>query len=236
VTGRALGTLLVPLALSFTLVGCHLGSLRTGVTPARPADSGWLLVPGVPLVTQRERADCGAAALAMVLRFWQPATSNETVRSAVGSVDDQKGLSAGRLREVARDRGLQAFLIQATFQDLVNEIARGRPVIVGTLQIEGKRGYPHYEVVVGVNPRSNEVLTADPAEGWRERDLQEFEPLWRPSKQLALVMFAPGAAAGSMGTWNESSPSIPGSAARPARATAAGPAVSSAPPSPAPPR
>jgi predicted double-glycine peptidase len=233
---RAIGTLLVPLALSFTQVGCHLGSLRTGVTPTRSVDSGWLLVPGVPLVTQRERADCGAAALAMVLRFWQPAMSNETVRASVGTVDEQKGIAAGRLREIARDRGLQAFLIQATFEDLVREVSQGRPVIVGTLQIEGKRGYPHYEVVVGVNPRDREVLTADPAEGWRERDLDDFEPLWRPSKRLALVMFATDARTGSIERWNGPSRSTPAIAARPASPTAAGPAASSAPPSPAPSR
>ena len=233
---RAIGTLLVPLALSFTQVGCHLGSLRTGVTPTRPADSGWLLVPGVPMVTQRERADCGAAALAMVMRFWQPATSNETVRASVGTLDEQKGIAAGRLREIARDSGLQAFLIQGTFEDLVREVSQGRPVIVGTLQIEGKRGYPHYEVVVGVNPRDREILTADPAEGWRERDLDDFEPLWRPSKRLALVMFAPEARAGSMGPWNESSPSTPAIRVRSDPPTAAGPAVSSARPSPAPSR
>jgi predicted double-glycine peptidase len=228
---RALGTLLVPLALAFTQVGCHLGSFRAGVTPTRPADSGWVLVPGVPLVTQRERADCGAAALAMVLRFWQPATSNETVRAAVGTLDEQKGTTAGRLREIARDQGLNAFLIQGSFDDLVHEITRGRPVIVGTLQIEGKRGYPHYEVVVGVNPREREVLTADPAEGWRERDLDEFEPLWRPSKRLALVVFAPQAQAGSMSGWNGRSPSTLVTAAPPDRPTAAGPAASWARPS-----
>ncbi len=232
----ALGTLLVPLALAFTQVGCHLGALRSGVTPTLPSDPGWLLVPGVPLVTQRERADCGAAALAMVMRFWQPATSNEGIRSAVGTVDPQKGVSAGRLREIARQEGLEAFLIEATFDDLVHEIGRKRPVIVGTLQVDGKRGYPHFEVVVGVHPGARKVLTGDPAEGWRERKVEAFEPLWRHSRRLALVVFAPEAGTSSMTGWNERSPSTPASVAPLARATAGGPAASSAPRLLAPPR
>jgi predicted double-glycine peptidase len=188
---RAQRTLLVPLALFITQVGCHFGPSRARVTPTKPADSGWLIVPDVPMVTQRERADCGAAALAMVLRFWQPTTANETVRSAVGAVDQQKGIAAGRLREVARDQGLQAFLIQGTFDDLVHEIRRGHPIIVGTLQVSGRRGYPHYEVVVGVHPQKRKILVGDPAEGWREQALDKFEARWGASRRLALVVFAP---------------------------------------------
>jgi predicted double-glycine peptidase len=232
---RLVGALIVPLALSSQL-GCHLGPMRARVTPARPADSGWLLVPEVPLVTQRERADCGAAALAMVLRYWQPATSNERVREALGVLDDEKGLAAGRLREIARQMGMQAFLIQGTVEDLVTEITRQRPVLVGTLRVQRGRGYRHYEVVVGVNPRERKILAADPAEGWREHNLDEFEARWRQSRHLALVVFAPEGRPGSMAAWKTPSPSTPASAAPPARETGAGPAASSAPASPAPSR
>ena len=147
------------------------------------------MVPGVPLVAQRARADCGVAALAMVLRFWQPGTNDQTVRSWVGSVDVDKGLKAGRMRDIARGKGLEAFLIEGSFDDLLREIGRQRPVIVGVLQISGRRGYPHYEVVVGVNQGRRKVLTADPAEGWREQDFADFEARWRPARRLALVVF-----------------------------------------------
>jgi ABC-type bacteriocin/lantibiotic exporter with double-glycine peptidase domain len=158
----------------------------------RPPESGWLMVPGVPLVAQRARADCGAAALAMVLRFWQPATNDETVRSWIGSVDADKGLAAGRMREIVRGKGLEAFLIEGKFEDLVREVGQQRPIIVGIVRISGRRAYPHYEVVVGVNESQRKVFTADPAEGWREQDYAEFEARWRPSRRLALVVFPDG--------------------------------------------
>jgi predicted double-glycine peptidase len=233
---KLVGALIVPLALSLSQVGCHLGPMRARVTPARPVESGWLLVPDVPLVTQRERADCGAAALTMVLRFWQPATSNERVRAAVGELDDKKGIAAGRLRAIAREMGMQAFLIQGTFDDLVNEVGRGRPVLVGTVQVKRGRGYPHYEVVVGVNQRERKILAADPAQGWREQSLDAFEARWKPSKRLALVVFAPEDGPGSMTAWMTPSPSTLATVAPPGRPMAAGPAVSSAPGSPAPSR
>jgi predicted double-glycine peptidase len=191
----AIGTLLVPVALAFTSVGCHLGSLGARVTPDRASGAGWLLVPQVPMVAQRARTDCGAAALAMVLRYWQPTTSNDTVRASIGTVDEKTGVTAGRLREIARDHGLDAFLVQASFEDLTHEIDRQRPVIVGIVQVAGGRAYPHYEVVVGINARTRELLVADPAEGWRDESFDRFQARWRPARQLALVVFPRNATA-----------------------------------------
>jgi predicted double-glycine peptidase len=183
------GTLLVPVLVAFTSVGCHLGSLGARVTPHRAHDAGWLLVREVPMVAQRARADCGAAALAMVLRYWQPTTSNDTVRSWIGAVDEQKGVAAGRMRSVARDQGMDAFLIQASFEDLVHEVGKQRPVIVGVVQVAGRRAYPHYAVVVGINARTRRVLTADPSEGWQEEAFDRFEARWQAARRLALVVF-----------------------------------------------
>ena len=118
----------------------------------------------------------------MVLRFWQPATSNETVRASRGDAWTTRRGSppVGCVRSPAQ-KGLQAFLIQAQLRrPRPARLTAQRPVIVGTLQVDGKRGYPHYEVVVGVNPRERKVLTADPAEGWRERNLDEFEAALAP--------------------------------------------------------
>jgi ABC-type bacteriocin/lantibiotic exporter with double-glycine peptidase domain len=187
---RAIGTLLVPLALSFTQVGCHLGSLRTGVTPTRSVDSGWLLVPGVPLVTQRERADCGAAALAMVLQYWGLAVTRDQITAAHPPAgDDRRGLRAGELRDFSRARGLQAFVVEGGLDDISSELQRARPVIVGLGKPYGSERYAHYEVVVGLHRARRRILTLDPARGWRENSLEGFAAEWAPARRILLVVF-----------------------------------------------
>lgn len=168
--------------------GCSHGYHPGRVTPALPATDGWALVPDIPMVRQRSRADCGAAALTMTLARWRPEAGEQQVRGWLGPIDQEQGVEAGRLRAVARERGLQAYLIEAGFPDLVREVRQQRPVIVGVLRVVGRKGFPHYEVVVGVNPARKRVLTADPAAGWREHDLDDFDERWKAARRLALVV------------------------------------------------
>jgi ABC-type bacteriocin/lantibiotic exporter with double-glycine peptidase domain len=163
-------------------------------TPALAHASDWTTVGGVPLVKQQGRSDCGSAALAMVLGHFDPNTNPAEIRAALGPLDDNapsSGLTAGSLRDLARQRGLEAYVIQASFADLRNELERGHPVLVGLYRIIGNRGYPHYEVIAGINPRDEKVLTADPATGWREESFQKFGARWGLSKSLAIVIFPP---------------------------------------------
>jgi ABC-type bacteriocin/lantibiotic exporter with double-glycine peptidase domain len=170
------------------VAGCGLGNVRGGPTPALPASTGWQAVPAVTLVPQASRTDCGAAALTMVLAHWRSGTTLDAVRAELGPVDDEAGVQAARLRALARSKGLQAYVIEARFEDLVREVSARRPVIVGVVNVKRGRAYPHYEVVVGVNPRTGRVLTADPATGWRDQPLAELDDRWRLSKHLALVV------------------------------------------------
>ena len=170
-------------------LGMGMGIVRGGPTPALPAASGWQAVPAVTLVLQDSRLDCGAAALTMVLAHWRAATTLAEVRAELGPIDDaDDGVQAGQLRALARAKGLQAFVIEGRFEDLVREVGAQRPVIVGVVNVARGRAYPHYEVVVGVNAKTRRVLTADPAAGWREQPLGELEQRWRLSRHLALVV------------------------------------------------
>jgi predicted double-glycine peptidase len=174
------------------------------------AEAGWLEVPGIEVALQRSRTDCGAAALTSVLTYWRPGLTEGQVRQWVGPVDEEQGVQAGRLRQVARDRGLEAFIVEGQFADLEREIRQRRPVIAGVVNVIGTSAYPHYEVVVGINPRAKLLLTADPALGWREQSFADFEERWKPSRRLLLVVLpredgAPQAA------------SAPGKSSRPGR-------------------
>jgi predicted double-glycine peptidase len=177
-------------ALALLAGGCGLG-LRGARRPVVSADDGWLEVPGVALALQQSRTDCGAAALTSVLAYWRPGLTEGQVRQWVGPVDEEQGVLAGRLRQVARDQGLEAFIVEGQFADLVREVGHRRPVIAGVVNVIAGTAYPHYEVVVGVNPRDKKVLTADPALGWREQSFDAFEERWKLSRRLLLVVLPP---------------------------------------------
>src|SRR5881394_1539882 len=100
---RALrGTAALALATAVS-AGCYKGSAHTVSPGAIDADGGWLLVRGVPFVRQTGEQDCGAAALAMVLRYWEVAASPAEVASAHPQ-SRGRGLRAGELRDFARAR------------------------------------------------------------------------------------------------------------------------------------
>jgi predicted double-glycine peptidase len=188
-----------------------------GPTPTLPTAEPWSKVPGIILVRQEGRTDCGSAALTTVLSRFDPRIDPARVRRAVGPspapVASPKlaqarlagpnaearpgdGLAAGRLRDVARAEGLQAYVIEATFADLAHEIDSGRPVLVGVYRVVGDRGYPHYEVVAGINARDQQVLLADPATGWHKEPLAQFGARWRLARNLAVVVLGSGPSKG----------------------------------------
>jgi ABC-type bacteriocin/lantibiotic exporter with double-glycine peptidase domain len=172
------------------LGGCYTGSART-VSPAEIGrDPGWLLVRGVPFLEQRAENDCGAAALAMVLRYWGLPVSREDITAAYPlGAGRERGLRAGELRDFTRRRGLEAFLIEGQLHDVRAELERARPVIVGLGKPYGEQRFAHYEVVVGLHGGRRRILTLDPARGWRENSLEGFAAEWAPAQRLLLVVF-----------------------------------------------
>jgi ABC-type bacteriocin/lantibiotic exporter with double-glycine peptidase domain len=188
-----------PLALlvtgALTLAACQAGRGRV-VSPADVGErDGWKLVDGVPFIEQRSETDCGAAAVAMVLRYWgAPATVEDLVSADVAS--GERGLRASELRALLRARGLEAFLVRGEPSDLRTAIERRRPLIVGLARTSGRGAIGHYEVVIGFHPGRRRILTLDPAAGWRESRFEDFAAEWAGAQQLALVVFrrAPPAA------------------------------------------
>jgi len=64
--------------------------------PARLADEpGWLAVRDVPLVKQRRQMDCGPAAAAMLLAFWDRPETVDAIRAA-SHVPERRGVPASR--------------------------------------------------------------------------------------------------------------------------------------------
>jgi len=183
------------LALAIAAPACYSGSAQTIPASSMTAlarDPDWEIVSDVPFVRQQTAHDCGPAALAMVLAHFRvppagaPALAGGDVR-------------AGTLRDVARSRGLDAYVVSGTFADLFAQVGRGRPVVVGLakpMAFTGGRALAHYEVVIGVNRARRLILSLDPAMGLRENTLEGFAREWAPTQQVTIVFL--GAAPSSV--------------------------------------
>lgn len=179
-------------ALVAVLVGlsaCQL-SYTGGARVVRPTEvgAGWYRAAATPVVRQRHETDCGLAALAMVAGAWGKQWS-------VGELNRQlpptsKGIRLGALRDLARARGLDAFAIAGTPEDLAHELQLGRPVLLGLmLPYDQRRNASHYEVAIALNPRDGTVVTIDPASGeWKQRSPKVLELEWKAAGFATLVV------------------------------------------------
>jgi len=180
---------LAPLCL--LALSCYAGGARD-VSPRRAAalasDPSWTFAPNVPFVHQQSDSDCGPAALAMILgHFGVHATLADVVAL---DPPDREGVRAGALRDVARAKGLAAFVVPGTFEDLFTELGQGRPVLVGLAKpITGGRALAHYEVVVAIDRKERQVLTLDPGRGLRQNTLDGFAREWAPTGRVAIIVF-----------------------------------------------
>lgn len=181
-------------ALALAFMSCYAGEARD-VSPKRAAaleaDPAWKFVHDVPFVPQRADADCGPAALAMVLSHFGVKSSLEEVVAL--DPPDRVGVRAGALRDVARRKGLEAFVVEGTFNDIIDQLMRDRPVLVGLAKpITGGRALAHYEVVVGIDKRDKRIITLDPGRGLRENSLEGFAREWVPTGRVTLIVFPKG--------------------------------------------
>jgi ABC-type bacteriocin/lantibiotic exporter with double-glycine peptidase domain len=174
------------------LAGCvaYTGGARP-VDLARLNEPGWITAADTPEIRQRSASDCGPATLAMIAARWDVPFSLD---EAVGSVPEpsERGIRLGDLRLAARARGLDAYAISADAEILAHELGEGRPVILGLLLRHGKlRVRSHYEIAIGIRPETEEIVTIDPAAGYRIRTLEDLEEEWEPAGHPALVVLGP---------------------------------------------
>ena len=171
------------------LTGCQL-PYTGGARPVTPAqlDSSWLRAAPTPVVRQKQESDCGLAALAMVAGAWGRHWSVDDLAHRIPP--SEKGVKLGALRDLARERGLEAFALRATPSDVQHELASGRPVLLG-LMLPFDRGHnrSHYEVAIAMNPQDGTIVTIDPASGeWMRRSRAVLDVEWKAAGYPALVV------------------------------------------------
>lgn len=168
--------------------GCatYAGAARP-IEPSRlTSEPGWITAP-TPELRQRSLLDCGPTALAMVAGRWLVHIAPDDPKIAAPHKD---GVRLGDLRSAARAHGLVAFAVKADRATLEHELRATRPVIVGLLRPYSRtEAVSHYEVVVAM--RGDELVTLDPAAGYRVRTWAAFEAEWKPAAYSALVVLGP---------------------------------------------
>ena len=187
------------LLIALVTVGCRL-SYTGGATPVKPHEvpADWLTAAPTPVVVQGQRSDCGLAALAMVAGAWGRHWTLEDLTHRLPP--GKQGVQLGKLRDLARERGLVAYAVKGSFDDLRKELANGRPVLLGlVLPFDRNNNLNHYEVAVAMNPADDTVVTRDPATGdlmKRPRKVLDLE--WKHAGYATLVVVGTTDAAISM--------------------------------------
>jgi predicted double-glycine peptidase len=173
-------------------LGCasYQGSAKNVEVASLANKGSWVIVPNFPKVMQSSNHDCGAAALAAVLAYWGRPTTPESVAEAEKKTGRQ--LRASDIERHAKNAGLSAFVFYGNMGDILYEVQRGRPVIVGVGKPYGEnKALAHYEVVIGVEPKAKRVLLLDPAKGFQTNSYEGFGTEWAASKGVTIVTFLP---------------------------------------------
>jgi ABC-type bacteriocin/lantibiotic exporter with double-glycine peptidase domain len=140
-----------------------------------------LPVPFVPQV----RDTCGAAALTMVLRYWDAPVQHDDVAATL--LDPElHGIPGSELARFARGLGFTAVAYRGDATQLREYLAKGRPLIVAW---EVDRDRFHDVVVVGFDAERHEILVNDPAAGAARRiSERSFEKRWAGAGHWTLLV------------------------------------------------
>jgi hypothetical protein len=138
----------------------------------------------VPFVPQG-RDTCGAAALAMVMRYWGREVAHDEIARALVE-PELRGIRGSRLADFARERGMVAIAFAGDVALLRDHLAKGRPLV---LAIDAGRGRFHDVVAVGFDEGRGEVIVHDPARGpTRRLAAGELERKWEKSGRWTLLV------------------------------------------------
>jgi len=180
-------------ATALALIGCLglggcVGSAQVSTLPAEwPAR---VELRGTPFYPQTEN-HCGPAALATVLG----AVGHPVAPAALASevyVPGREGSLQPELVAAARARGVLVYEAGPALQDVLAEVAAGRPALV--LQQLGAGPWPnwHYAVVIGYDRDRGRVLLRSGRDELLDSRAALFESTWDRAGRWAVVLVEPG--------------------------------------------
>ncbi|WP_163833985.1 PA2778 family cysteine peptidase [Spartinivicinus ruber] len=157
---------------------------------ALPADSFYQVeLEQVPFFPQTEY-HCGPAALATVLSYWQVPIEPDDLVDEVYTPAKQGSFQV-ELVAATRQRGLLAYEMKGSLQQLMAEITAGHPVLV-MLNL-GYSWYPqwHYAVVVGFEWSTKQVVLRSEQHKRYKMPLALFGKTWERAQYWGLVPLPP---------------------------------------------
>jgi ABC-type bacteriocin/lantibiotic exporter with double-glycine peptidase domain len=177
----------VPLGVLLLLAAAASAQAASAVGPAPSAV--WIDVPFV----HQPRQGCGAASIAMVMRYW--AAQQGTAPGAgsdVSAIQQQlysprdHGIAAERVGQYLRLHDFQAFALNGSWIDLEEQLRKGRPLIAA-LRPQGQSEL-HYVVIDGIDTQQGLVTMNDPAERkMMTRERAGFEREWSATHNWMLL-------------------------------------------------
>jgi ATP-binding cassette subfamily B protein len=138
------------------------------------------------LVRQTDQSDCGAAALATVLRHYRVPVSLQALRDLAGT--DRQGTNLLGLLQAAQALGFAAKGVKGTYADLP------QAPLPAIAHVRTDEGLGHFVVLYQVGAGS--VVVGDPARGGRRLSRDEFSRLWTGFLLLLAPPEAPRAETG----------------------------------------
>jgi len=177
-------------ALALTLVGIGGCAGSASVTTLPVEGPARVELSATPFFPQTEN-HCGPAALATVLG----AAGHHVAPTALASevyVPGREGSLQPELVAAARARGVLVYETGPALQDVLAEVAAGRPVLV--LQQLGAGPWPnwHYAVVIGYDRERQRVLLRSGRDELLDLRAALFESTWDRAGRWAIVLVEPG--------------------------------------------
>lgn len=172
------------------LPGAALLLLLFHPAPAQPHKKAlWI---NVPFVAQ-PRDGCGAASVAMVMRYWAAQehlalTNAEDVSAIQKQVYSRRlhGATPAALEGYLQRNGYRTFAVDGSWHELNEQIRKGRPVIVA-LRPPGQRAL-HYVVIDGIDPGRGLIMMNDPElRKLLPESRKQFEKDWSATHRWMLL-------------------------------------------------
>jgi tetratricopeptide (TPR) repeat protein len=181
--GRVPALLLAAIALA----GCTATPTTSAPPPGR---SESIELEATPFHPQTEH-HCGPAAIATVLGAAGHAVAPAVLADEV-YLPGREGSLQAELSAAVRARGLLAYELGDTLEDLYAQLAAGTPVLV--LQRLGAGPWPgwHYAVLVGYDSQSDRVILRSGEQRRLQMSAARFEATWARGGRWAIAVIEPG--------------------------------------------
>lgn len=163
------------------LTGC-------GIMPYRKTDlSAHAVVIDTPLTQQDELYDCGLASISALCGYYGVEIPPDERAQLARLASTNEGLSGNELRDALQRCGMEVYLFEGRLEggptSLQSNLLARRPMLI-LIEIGG---YHHYELVVGLDPDTDDVVLLDPALGRVVMPPADFEQRWAPTQHFTML-------------------------------------------------